>query len=110
MTQSYGAASSPGAGLLQLARLKAGVTQAELARRAGVPTTMVSAYERGRRQPTLATLQRLLRAAGYELRMHLAPYDPHDDTLALLESRRSPRERARRDRQIQAWREAVPVE
>ncbi len=43
---------------------------------------MVSAYERDRCQPTLATLLRLLKAGGYELRMHLAPYDEHDDVLA----------------------------
>ena len=43
---------------------------------------MISAYERDRRQPTLDTLLRLLKAAGYELRMHLAPYDDHDDVLA----------------------------
>ncbi len=73
---------TPAAGLLQLARHKAGITQAELARRAGVPASMVSAYERDRRQPTLATLMRLLKAAGYELRVHLEPYDDHDDVLA----------------------------
>jgi len=78
----YDELPTPAAGLLRLARDKAGITQAELARRAGVPASMVSAYERDRRQPTLATLLRLLKAAGYELRMHLAPYDDHDDVLA----------------------------
>ena len=56
---------SPAAGLLRLARSQAGISQAELARRAGVPASMVSAYERDRRQPTLATLMRLVNAAGY---------------------------------------------
>ncbi len=78
----YDELPSPAAGLLRLARHEAGITQAELARRAGVPASMVSAYERDRRQPTLATLLRLLKAGGYELRMHLAPYDDHDDVLA----------------------------
>ncbi|MEJ7764988.1 MAG: helix-turn-helix transcriptional regulator [Acidimicrobiales bacterium] len=73
---------SPAAGLLWLARDKAGLTQAELARRAGVPASMVSAYEHDRRQPRLPTLLRLLKAAGYELRMHLEPYDDHDEVLA----------------------------
>ncbi len=71
--------STPAAGLLRLARSKAGMTQAELGDRAGVPASMISAYERDRRQPTLTTLLRLLKAAGYELRMHLVPYDDHDD-------------------------------
>jgi transcriptional regulator with XRE-family HTH domain len=44
---------STGAGLLRYARLKAGLSQSELAERAGVARTMVSAYERDRRQATL---------------------------------------------------------
>jgi|SRR5437588_2158387 len=110
MAQSYGTpASSAAAALLQLARLKAGLTQRELAERAGVPTTMISAYERDRRQPTLETLLRLLRAAGFDLRMQLAPYDADDDVLADLEAARTDRERARRDRQVEAWRRAAPA-
>lgn len=64
---------------MQLARLKAGISQHELAVRAGVPRSMISAYEHGRRQPTLPTLMRLLRAAGFDLRMHLEPYVWADD-------------------------------
>lgn len=110
MAQSYGdPPPSPSAALLQLARLKAGLSQGQLAKRAGVPATMISAYERDRRQPTLATLRRLLRAAGFDLLMHLAPADLHDDVLADLETGRTSREQARRDRQIQAWRQATPV-
>jgi uncharacterized protein len=101
---------SPSAALLQLARMKADMSQRELAERAGVPDTMISAYERDQRQPTLATLLRLLRAAGFDLRLHLAAYDPHDDTLAGLEAGRSDAERRHRDRQLQAWRDAVPVD
>jgi len=101
---------SPSSALLQLARLKAGMSQRELAERARVPVTMISAYERDQRQPTLTTLLRLLHAAGFDLRLHLAAYDPHDDVLAALEAGRSESERARRDRQLQAWRQAVPAE
>src|SRR5262252_367674 len=101
---------SPSSGFLQLARLKAGMSQRELAERAGVPVTMISAYERDQRQSTLATLLRLLRAAGFDLRLHLAAYDPHDEILAGLEAERSETERHLRDRQIEAWRGAVPVE
>jgi transcriptional regulator with XRE-family HTH domain len=89
----YDEMPSPGAGLLRYARLKAGLSQSELAKRAGVARTMVSAYEHDRRQATLPTLMRLLKAAGFELRMHLAPYDDHDDVLRELEQHRSPEER-----------------
>jgi uncharacterized protein len=112
MTQPYDPERlpSPSSALLQLARLKAAMSQRELAERAGVPVTMISAYERDQRQPTLSTLLRLLRAAGFDLRLHLAAYDPHDDILAELEAGRSESERLRRDRQLQAWRQASPAE
>jgi len=51
-----------------------------------------------------------LRAAGFDLRLYLAAYNPHDDILAGLEARRSESERLRRDRQLQAWRQATPAE
>jgi transcriptional regulator with XRE-family HTH domain len=105
-----GALPSPSSGLLQLARLKAGMSQRELAERAGVPVTMISAYERDLRQPSLATLLKLLRAAGFDLRLHLAPHDPHDEVLAGLEDDRSKGEKRARDRQLDAWRNAVPVD
>jgi transcriptional regulator with XRE-family HTH domain len=110
MAQSYvDVVPSAAAALLQLARLKAGLSQRQLAERAGVPTTMISAYERDKRQPTLSTLLRILEAAGYDLRMQLAPHETHDEVLAALEATRSPRERARRNRQIEVWRRARPV-
>jgi transcriptional regulator with XRE-family HTH domain len=109
MTRSYGKAPSPAAALLQLARLKAGLSQRELAERASVPTTMISAYERDKRQPSLATLLKLLQAAGFELTMKLEPRELHDEVLATLEHGRSVSERRRRDREIEAWRQARPA-
>ena len=106
MAQSY---KSPAAFLLQLARLKSGLSQREVAERAGVPTTMISVYERGQREPTLATLHKPLHAAGFELNMQLEPYDRHDEVLDALEARRSASERQRRNRQIEAWRRARPA-
>lgn len=70
---------------------------------------MVSAYERDLRQPTLETLRKLLRAAGFDLRMQLEPYDPHDDVLEELERTRSSEERAKLDRRVEAWRRATPA-
>src|ERR1035441_10147281 len=89
---------SPSAALLQLARLKTDMSQRELAERAGRPVTMSSADEGGLWQPALTSLLRLLHAAGFDLRLHLAAYDTHDDVLAELEAGRSESERQRRDR------------
>jgi uncharacterized protein len=55
------------AALLQQARREAGLTQAELAARAGTTQSVVSAYESGHRQPAIPTLAALVDAAGGEL-------------------------------------------
>ncbi len=57
--------------LLRDARCRCGLTQAELARRAGVTQSVVSAYESGARQPSLPTLARLVAATGLELAVDL---------------------------------------
>ncbi|HEY6746335.1 MAG TPA: helix-turn-helix transcriptional regulator, partial [Mycobacteriales bacterium] len=60
--------------VLRAARKAAGLTQAELARRAGVTQSVISAYEAGRREPSVATLSRLVDAAGATLRLHVEPH------------------------------------
>jgi transcriptional regulator with XRE-family HTH domain len=83
----YDIAPTVGAGLIRLAREKSGLTQTDLAERAGMSQQTISAYETGRKEPTLSFLQRLLAAAGFEMRIRLEPLDDHDRTLeALLES------------------------
>src|SRR5438876_9184964 len=50
-------------------RIRSGLTQAELARVAGMTRSVVNAYERGRRQPSVEALDRLASAAGMRLRV-----------------------------------------
>lgn len=52
---------------LREARQRAGLTQAELARRAGTSQATISAYEHGRKEPSVETLGRLLAASGARL-------------------------------------------
>jgi uncharacterized protein len=59
--------SADAAELLTTVRREAGLTQAELARRAKTSQAMVARYETGAASPTVRTLVRLLRAAGREL-------------------------------------------
>jgi len=59
--------------LLRSSRARAGISQAELARRAHVPRTVVNAYERGTRQPAADTLALLLAAMGAELEARQVP-------------------------------------
>jgi uncharacterized protein len=53
--------------LLRRARRGAGLSQVELAHRAGITQSVISAYESGHRQPSLRTLAALVKAADYEL-------------------------------------------
>ncbi|MCW2673831.1 MAG: transcriptional regulator, family [Frankiales bacterium] len=53
--------------LLREARTAAGLSQAELANRAGVTQSVISVYEAGHRQPSIPTLAALIAATGYEL-------------------------------------------
>ena len=62
-----------GADLIARARAAAGLTQAALARRSGEPQSVISAYERGRRQPSVAAFQRLIEASGFQLIIVRAP-------------------------------------
>lgn len=55
------------ADLIAQIRQTSGLNQAELARRSGLQSSVLSAYEHGRRQPSVAALVRIARAAGLEL-------------------------------------------
>lgn len=59
--------------MIKDARKSAGITQAELARRAGTAQSAVAAYESGRRTPSIATLKRLLEACDHELELRAIP-------------------------------------
>lgn len=72
--------------LIRMARRDAGLTQVELAKRARTSQAAVSAYESGRRSPSVETLCRILAAAGFEVRMRLVEPDRHDATRAIAES------------------------
>ena len=55
--------------LIKSVRRRHGLTQAELARRAGTSQPVVSAYERGHRDPTYTTLRKLVEAGGERLQI-----------------------------------------
>jgi predicted nucleotidyltransferase/DNA-binding XRE family transcriptional regulator len=66
--------SEPTAGkLLREARRRAGLSQIDLAARAGVTQSVISAYESGHRQPAIPTLTALIEATGHELVLSLRP-------------------------------------
>ena len=61
------------AALIRAVRRRRGLTQADLARRAGTSQPVVSAYEHGRRDPTYGTLRKLVEASGERLLLDASP-------------------------------------
>ncbi|NDF83375.1 MAG: helix-turn-helix domain-containing protein [Actinobacteria bacterium] len=59
--------------ILETARRKAGLTQLELSLRAATSRPTLSAYESGRKSPTLDTAERILRVAGFALALDRVP-------------------------------------
>ncbi len=56
--------------LVRNARRQSGLTQAELAERAGVAQSVIARLERGGGNPTFLTLERVLHAAGHRLELN----------------------------------------
>lgn len=79
--------------LVREARKRAGLTQAELARRAGVARSTVGRIEAGTRIPSTDLAERLVRAAGFEIRVSLGDPDPETDSLFERTLQRTPAER-----------------
>ena len=65
--------------LLREARLRAGLTQKQLATRAGTSQPAIARWESGAVQPSLERLRELIRACGLELTYGLANYDDSYD-------------------------------
>ena len=77
------------AGVLKDARLRAGLTQSQLSKKASMTQSVISAYESGRRDPSLSTLNKLVAAAGFALNIGLAKTVPEPGNHAsILRERR----------------------
>jgi uncharacterized protein len=79
--------------LLRRARRSAGLSQAELAFKASVAQSVISAYEAGRRQPSLPTLAKLIDAAGADLVVDIQQQPPELSRLSGPVGRRVRRKR-----------------
>lgn len=67
-----------GGELVREARRRAGLTQRELAARAGTTQSAIARVESGRTSPSLEQVERLMRLSGFQLLVELAPYDDSD--------------------------------
>lgn len=79
--------------VIREARKRAGLTQAELAARAGTTQSAIARWESGAVSPSVESLDQLVRACGFVVISHLEPLDDHDWSLVLENLRRTPSER-----------------
>jgi transcriptional regulator with XRE-family HTH domain len=89
--------------LIHAVRRRRGLTQAELAARAGTSQPVISAYENGLRDPTFTTLAKLVGAGGEALRIDAAVPVPD------LAPARDAQEHARRLLDVLSLADAVPA-
>lgn len=86
--------------VLRQARQSARLSQTDVARRAGIAQSVISAYESGRREPSMQMLAKLIEATGHELVLDVVPSP--DRTLGLPNTPLGRRLRRRRKAVIDA--------
>lgn len=69
------------AALIREARLRAGLTQAELAERTGRDRSVIARWEQAAVAPGVDTLVELVRACGFDVPLELVPYEPREERL-----------------------------
>lgn len=107
----YAGLVSFGGDVIRWARVKAGLTQAALARRAGTHQSAIAKYESGARSPTVDTLHRIVRAAGFDLRIRVAEPDYLSETLdEVLERFYGPEAVAQGRAKLEEWRREALAE
>lgn len=70
--------SSYGGNLIREARRRAGLTQAQLAARAGTAQPAIARWESGRTAVSLDDVRRLVRLCGFDVELMLVPRDDSD--------------------------------
>ena len=92
-----------GADLIREARLRAGLTQHELAQRSGRERSVIVRWEQGAVSPSVDNLLEVIQACGFDLPLVLVPRQTHQEerlekNLLLTPERRAQRYLARLER------------
>ncbi len=85
-----------GADLIREARLRAGLTQAELSQLSGTQRSVIARWEQGAVSPTFDNMLEVIEACGFELPVMLVPRDASLDQRLDKNRRLSPERRAQR--------------
>ena len=78
-----------GGELVREARRRAGLTQRELAARAGTTQSAIARLESGRTSPSFEQVERLIKLCGFSMIVNLTPYDDSHLVQAKANLRRS---------------------
>lgn len=89
--------------MIKAARRRRGLTQSALAALAGTTQPVVSAYEHGRRDPSMATLRKLVEASGERMVIEMVPRQSD------LAPSANPEEHGRRLLDVLSLADAVPL-
>jgi transcriptional regulator with XRE-family HTH domain len=65
--------------MVRAARLRSGISQRQLARRAGTTQASISRIENGLEEPTVARLAQILAGLGWRMAIDLEPIEVHDE-------------------------------
>ena len=84
------------ADLIREARLRAGLTQYELAELTGRDRSVIARWEQGTVAPSIETLVELVRACGFDLPLELVPRGPWGDERLRKNALLSPERRLQR--------------
>lgn len=84
------------ADLIREARLRAGLSQQELAARSGRERSVIARWEQAVVAPSVETLVELVRACGFDLPLELVPYDDSADERLRKNALLSPERRVQR--------------
>jgi transcriptional regulator with XRE-family HTH domain len=89
------------ADVIREARLRAGLTQQELAERSGRKRGVIARWEQGAVSPSAETLIELVRACGFDLPLELVPYEPAGADRLQKNARLTPERRVQRHQKAQ---------
>lgn len=93
-------APAPAGTWIREARLRAGLSQQELASRVGTSQSLVARWERGQVDPRFSTVVRAIRACGFDLAVGVAAYDHDHDLLVRENLRLAPEERLHKMQEV----------
>lgn len=79
--------------LLREARLRAGLSQQQLAEVSGKDRTVIARYEQGVVAPSVDTLVEIVRSCGFDILLEVVPYEPGLSERTVALQRLSPERR-----------------